>query len=71
MSDPQIPAEKVKRAAHDLNNLLAIIKGNAELGLERFQAGEPVGEELEQVLQAGERAAELTRQLLAAAEKSA
>ena len=51
--------------AHDFNNMLAVIRGNAELLLmdeEQFTA--EVREGLEHVVAASERAANLTRQLL-------
>jgi PAS domain S-box-containing protein len=56
--------------AHDFNNMLAIIRGNAELLLmdeAQFSAEAKVG--LEHVVEASERAANLTRQLLAFSRK--
>jgi PAS domain S-box-containing protein len=52
--------------AHDFNNMLAVIRGNAELLLmnaEQFDG--PTNDCLKQVIAAAERAANLTRQLLA------
>ena len=51
--------------AHDFNNLLTAITGHAELVLEDLRAGDPLREDLEEILKAGQRAAILTRQLLA------
>jgi two-component system, cell cycle sensor histidine kinase and response regulator CckA len=51
--------------AHDFNNMLAVIRGNAELLLmdeEQYPAGAREG--LKHVVEASERAANLTRQLL-------
>ncbi len=48
--------------AHDLNNILTIIGGNAELGL--IDATEPVRDSLRQISQATSRASDITRQLL-------
>jgi two-component system cell cycle sensor histidine kinase/response regulator CckA len=51
--------------AHDFNNLLTVINGTAELALADRDAGDPLRQDLERVLEAGERAAALTKQLLA------
>ena len=51
--------------AHDFNNLLTAIIGHAELVLEDVRAGDPLRQDLEEILKAGQRAAILTRQLLA------
>ena len=56
--------------AHDFNNMLAVIRGNAELLLmdeEQFTADAREG--LKHVVEASERAANLTRQLLAFSRK--
>ncbi len=50
--------------AHDLNNLLSPILGNAELALERLPPGE-LRQDLEDIREAAERARLLTQQLLA------
>jgi signal transduction histidine kinase/ActR/RegA family two-component response regulator len=50
--------------AHDLNNLLSPILGNASLALERAPAGE-LREDLEDIRDAAQRARGLTQQLLA------
>jgi signal transduction histidine kinase/CheY-like chemotaxis protein len=51
--------------AHDLNNLLSPILGNAALALERLAPGEPSREEFEEIREAADRARALTQQLLA------
>jgi len=51
--------------AHDFNNLLMVIKGHAELLLERVGTDEWAHQKVEQVQRAADRAASLTRQLLA------
>ena len=56
--------------AHDFNNMLAVIRGNAELllmGADQLTA--EAGDCLKQVVAAAERAANLTRQLLAFSRK--
>jgi two-component system cell cycle sensor histidine kinase/response regulator CckA len=51
--------------AHDFNNMLAVIRGNAELlSLEPGQLSAETSQGLNQVIAAAERAANLTRQLL-------
>lgn len=50
--------------AHDLNNILAVIRMCSESLIARFAAEGSSFKELEQVKQAGERAAKLTHQLL-------
>jgi PAS domain S-box-containing protein len=51
--------------AHDFNNMLSAISGFTNLAMGRLGAGDPVREELAEVLDAAARAAMLTRQLLA------
>src|SRR5947208_1229841 len=55
--------------AHDFNNLLTVIIGYSETMLTRFPPGDPMQEDLREVLNAGQRAASLTRQLLAFSRK--
>lgn len=55
--------------AHDFNNLLVVIKGYAELGMNRLAADEPLRGDLQEILLAGQRAASLTQQLLAFSRK--
>jgi PAS domain S-box-containing protein len=50
--------------SHDFNNLLAVIRGCADLLLENLPKGHPSRAAAEDILRAGERAAALTRQLL-------
>lgn len=55
--------------AHDFNNMLSVILGNAEEGLSKVTASHPVHQELQEIMEAGRRSADLTRQLLAFARK--
>lgn len=55
--------------AHDLNNMLAIIIGYSNFGVDDTPAGSALQKDLEEILQAAERAKGLTRQLLAFARK--
>jgi PAS domain S-box-containing protein len=57
--------------AHDFNNMLELIIGYADLGLDDVAETDPLHEFLVQIRQAGERSANLTRQLLAFARKQA
>jgi PAS domain S-box-containing protein len=51
--------------AHDFNNLLMVVKGHAEMLLNRIPPGSPLRSNAEAVDRAADRAAALTRQLLA------
>src|SRR6266516_2486758 len=51
--------------AHDFNNVLTAISGNAELLQEALPAGDPKREHIEEIRSAAGRAESLTRQLLA------
>jgi two-component system cell cycle sensor histidine kinase/response regulator CckA len=67
-----VPFDEVRSphaVAHDFNNALLAIVGNADLALARLdETADPlVRGALEEILDAGERAAELTRELLAEA----
>lgn len=55
--------------AHDYNNMLAAILGNAELALSKSDLDHPMRKELEAIIKVGQRSAELTRQLLGFARK--
>jgi PAS domain S-box-containing protein len=55
--------------AHDFNNMLSIIIGNAEMALQDLDRSNPMCTVMKDILNAGERSADLTRQLLAFARK--
>ena len=55
--------------AHDFNNILTTIIGNAEFMLMDIDTDNPLTENIEEIKIAGERAAALTRQLLAFSRK--
>lgn len=55
--------------AHDFNNMLGIIMGNAELMETRLDASHPAMDELREIKKAAERSTELTKQLLAFARR--
>ncbi len=55
--------------AHDFNNMLSIILGNAEIVMEDIDPSNPLGTNLEEIYKAAKRSANLTRQLLAFARK--
>jgi len=55
--------------AHDFNNILTIISGNAELALGDLAPQDPTAEALCEITEASRRAAALTRQLLAFSRK--
>jgi len=57
--------------AHDFNNMLSVIIGNAELALHKVDPSNPLHKTLKDILGAGQRSAGLTRQLLAFARKQA
>jgi PAS domain S-box-containing protein len=50
--------------AHDFNNILGAVLGYAELARDAAAEGQPLGEELGQIMDAAERARELVRQIL-------
>jgi signal transduction histidine kinase/sensor domain CHASE-containing protein len=55
--------------AHDFNNMLGVIIGNAELAMMQIEPGSPIYDELVEIQKAATRSANLTRQLLAFARK--
>ena len=55
--------------AHDFNNMLQVILGNADMALDQVPPDEPLHEYLQEIHRAGQRSADLTRQLLAFARK--
>ncbi len=55
--------------AHDFNNVLTVIKGNAQLLLLEVPEGHPMREEITEIDGAASRAAALTQQLLALSRK--
>jgi len=57
--------------AHDFNNMLSVIIGNAEMALEHAENHPDMRRELEEIKKAALRSADLTRQLLAFARKQA
>ena len=55
--------------AHDFNNILTTILGNAELALTQLSSDAPLRSNIESIQEGAERAANLTRQLLAFARR--
>lgn len=55
--------------AHDFNNMLGVILGNAEMALLEVKPASPVHTDLVEIKKAAERSADLARQLLAFARK--
>jgi len=55
--------------AHDFNNMLNIILGYGDMALEQLRAGDPLRENIQEIVEAGRRSAALTRQLLAFSRK--
>jgi signal transduction histidine kinase len=51
--------------AHDFNNMLSVILGNAHLTLDSLAPGDERTDEMKQVIDAAQRSADLTNQLLA------
>ena len=49
--------------AHDFNNMLSVILGNAELALDDLEAGDAVAASLKEIQKAAQHSADLTRQL--------
>jgi len=57
--------------AHEFNNLLTVMQGNAELGLAQVEPGHTPYKELSAIQRAAKRAAKLTKQLLAFSRRQA
>jgi two-component system cell cycle sensor histidine kinase/response regulator CckA len=55
--------------AHDFNNMLTVMIGFTELAAARLSDGDPIGQDLSEVLNAARSATSLTRQLLAFSRK--
>ena len=55
--------------AHDYNNISSIIIGYSELALEKVDKGDPLHDQLLEILTAAKRSTDITRQLLAFARK--
>jgi len=55
--------------AHDFNNMLTVIQGNAAMALEDLPPDSPLRENIEEIQKCAQRSADLTRQLLAFARK--
>jgi len=55
--------------AHDFNNMLGVIIGQAELSLRKMDSSQPIFKSLQRIKKAAENSADLTRQLLAFARK--
>ncbi|GAB4340992.1 MAG: hypothetical protein Kow0089_15040 [Desulfobulbaceae bacterium] len=55
--------------AHDYNNMLSVIIGNAEFAREKIAPDDPVQADLQDILTAAKRSADITRQLLAFARR--
>lgn len=51
--------------AHDYNNISSIIIGYSELAMENIEPGDPLHDDLKEILTAAKRSTEITRQLLA------
>jgi len=65
----QAVGELAGGVAHDFNNLLMVVKGHAEMLMDRLPQASPQRLNVEQIQTAAERAASLTRQLLAFSRK--
>jgi C4-dicarboxylate-specific signal transduction histidine kinase len=50
--------------AHDFNNILTVIMGNAEIALSQLSPDNPIKADIDEIMKAGKRASNLTKQLL-------
>ncbi|MGE0084934.1 MAG: ATP-binding protein [Desulfococcaceae bacterium] len=57
--------------AHDMNNMLSIIIGYAEMGMSSIPETDPLYPNMQEILRAGKKSADVVRQLLAFARKQA
>ncbi len=55
--------------AHDYNNMLSVIRGYAEMALEKTDPSNTLHSDLEEILKAADRSVDITRQLLAFSRK--
>ncbi len=55
--------------AHDFNNMLSVILGHAEMGMDKLNPTHPLRQDLTEIMKAARRSADLTRQLLAFSRK--
>ncbi len=55
--------------AHDFNNMLGVILGHTEMGMDKIDQDHPLFADLKEIHKAGIRSADITRQLLAFARK--
>jgi PAS domain S-box-containing protein len=55
--------------AHDFNNILAVMIGNAELAMRKMTEGDPNAERVKKIIRVGRRARDLTMKLLTFARK--
>ncbi|WP_022664162.1 hybrid sensor histidine kinase/response regulator [Desulfospira joergensenii] len=76
MEEQLIQAQKMESigrlaggVAHDFNNMLSIILGNAEMVLDGLDKANPLMSNVKEILKAAERSTNLTKQLLAFARK--
>lgn len=56
--------------AHDFNNILAAVIGYSEIALNTIASEDPIGQDLQQILNAGLRAKDLVKQILAFSRRS-